>query len=165
MDMYQHDSATMFQFVLRGDLIGDRVIDLDHAWNTAKSILAGKVLVVDISGITSVDHPGIDLLSRMRESGARLTAALPPESEELLRSLDIPPAAPRRPRGNRWAPRLFRLARLSGRAALRLTQRISGHRNAIDVAKDVQEPSDESFKHTSWARLMGNWCCRTAARH
>jgi hypothetical protein len=22
MDMYQHDSATMFQFVLRGDLIG-----------------------------------------------------------------------------------------------------------------------------------------------
>jgi ABC-type transporter Mla MlaB component len=80
MDMYQHDSATMFQFVLRGELIGDPVQDLEHAWKTAKSILAGKELVVDISGITNADPSGVDLLSRMRESGARLTAALTPAS-------------------------------------------------------------------------------------
>jgi len=82
MDMYQHDSATMFQFVLRGELMGDRVQDLAHAWNTARSILAGKDLVVDISGITSADPLGVDLLSRMRESGARLTPATPLRSEE-----------------------------------------------------------------------------------
>ena len=57
MDIYQHDSATMFQFVLRGELIGDRVRDLEHAWNTATSILAGKELVVDIAGITNANPP------------------------------------------------------------------------------------------------------------
>jgi len=111
MEMYQHDSATMFQFVLRGGLIGDRVQDLEHAWNTAKSILAGKELVVDISGITSANRPGFELLSRMRESGARLTAALPPESEEFLRSLGVRVAAPRGRRGSTWPWRLLRLGR------------------------------------------------------
>ena len=114
MDMYQHDSATMFQFVLRGEVIGDRVQELEHAWNTAKSILAGKELVVDISGITNADPQGADLLSRMRESGARLTAALPPESEEFLRSLGVPMAAPRGRCSSSWALRLLRLAGLCG---------------------------------------------------
>ena len=114
MDMYQHDSATMFQFVLRGELIGDGVQDLEHAWNTVKSILAGKELVVDISGITNADTAGVELLSRMRESGARLSAALPPESEAFLRSLGVPMAAPRGLRGNSWALRIWRLGGLCG---------------------------------------------------
>lgn len=114
MEMYQHDSATTFQFVLRGELIGDRVRDLEYAWNTAKSILAGKELVVDISGIMNADTAGVDLLSRMRESGARLSAALPPESEGFLRSLGVPAAAPRGLRGSSWALRLLGLGNLCG---------------------------------------------------
>lgn len=114
MDMYQHDSATMFRFVLRGELNGDRVQDLEHAWNTAKSILAGKELVVDISGMTNADPSGVALLSRMRASGARLAAALPPESDEILRSLGVPVAAPRGRRGSIWALRLLRLVGLCG---------------------------------------------------
>ena len=51
----------MFEFVLRGELSGDGVQNLEHAWNTARSILAGRMLVVDISGKTLV-HPGIKLL-------------------------------------------------------------------------------------------------------
>jgi len=94
MEMYQHDSATMFRFVLRGHLAGDRVTELEHAWTTAKSILKGKELVVDVSGIKDADKFGMDLLLRMRASGARLTAAQPPKSEELLRSLGLPVAAP-----------------------------------------------------------------------
>ena len=77
MEMYQHDSPARFEFVLRGDLTGDPITDLEHAWNTAKSILGDKVLVVDISGIKTADAHGIALLSRMRESGARLTGVLP----------------------------------------------------------------------------------------
>jgi hypothetical protein len=50
----------------------------------------------------------------MRESGARLTAALPPESEELLRSLGVPMAAPRGLRGSTWTLRLLRLGGLCG---------------------------------------------------
>jgi len=112
MDMYQHDSATMFKFVLRGELIGSRVLDVEHAWNTARSILARKELVVDISGVTTVDARGVDLLLRMRDSGARLTAALPPESEGFLRSLGVPLAAPRGRRGGSWALRFLGLAGL-----------------------------------------------------
>ena len=113
MDIYQHDSATMFQFVLRGELIGDRVEDLEHAWNTAKSILNGKQLVVDISGIANADAAGVDLLSRMRESGARLTAALPPVSKQFIRSFGIPVVAPSGQGSHSWALRFLRLAGLS----------------------------------------------------
>jgi anti-anti-sigma regulatory factor len=95
MIIYQHDSAMMYRFVLRGELAGQRVQELEQAWNTAKSILNGKELVIDVSGITDADQSGVGLLVRMRESGARLTATLPPESEELLRSLGLPVPAPR----------------------------------------------------------------------
>jgi len=93
MEMYLHDSANSLQFVLRGGL-ANQVRDLEQAWTTARSILAGKALVVDVSGITDADESGVDLLSRIRESGARLTAALPPKSEEFLRSLGLRAAAP-----------------------------------------------------------------------
>jgi ABC-type transporter Mla MlaB component len=111
MDLYQHDSATMFQFVLRGELGGDSVGDLEHAWTTAKSILAGKELVVDVSGITNADPSGVNLLSRMRESGARLTAALPPASKGVLSSLGLPVAAPDGRHGRLRAWRLLRFTR------------------------------------------------------
>lgn len=94
MEMYQHDSATMFRFVLHGNLAGAEVQELEHAWITATSILKGKELSVDVSGITDADELGVGLLSRMRESGARLTAALPPQSEDFLRSLGLPVATP-----------------------------------------------------------------------
>ena len=94
MEMYQHDSAAMFRFVLRGDLTGGCVSELEHAWTTAKSILNGRGLVVDVSGITHADEFGVDLLSRMRDTGARLAAALPPASEEFLRPLGVAVAAP-----------------------------------------------------------------------
>jgi ABC-type transporter Mla MlaB component len=106
MEMYQHDSATAFRFVLRGDLIGDQIQDLEHAWTTAKSILKSKELVVDVSGVTHADQSGVDLLSRMRDSGACLTAVLPPKSAGLLRSLGLSAAAPS---GRFTASRLLRL--------------------------------------------------------
>jgi ABC-type transporter Mla MlaB component len=112
MNMYQHDSARMFQFVLRGKLIGDGVQDLEDAWNTARSILAGKELVIDLSGIADADPAGADLLSRMRESGDHLTAALPAESEEFLQSMGVPMATARKPRDAGWVPRLLRLGGL-----------------------------------------------------
>jgi hypothetical protein len=98
MDLYQHDSAAMFRFVVRGELCGRAVQNLEQAWHTAMSTAAQKELVVDVSGITNADESGVELLSRMRESGARLTAALPPPSEGVLRgflrSLGLPVAAP-----------------------------------------------------------------------
>jgi hypothetical protein len=92
VNVYQYDSAAMFRFTVQGDLQGTCVDELEHAWIAATSVLKGKELVVDISGVTSVDRTGADLLSYMRESGVRLTAPPPLASPEIARSLGIPVA-------------------------------------------------------------------------
>jgi hypothetical protein len=111
MDMHQHDSPAVFRVVLRGVLDGEQVPNLEHALDTARSILNGRDLVIDLSGLASADPLGIDLLSRMRDCGAILAAALPPESEGLLQSLGVSVAAPGRPRELTRARRLCRVAR------------------------------------------------------
>jgi len=112
MQMFQHDRSLTFRFVLHGELTGDGVEELEHAWTTARSTLGTKALVVDISGITNADAAGIELLSRMRETGASLSAALPPESARFIRSMGIPVAAPVRSFGA-WTLTLLRVLRLS----------------------------------------------------
>ena len=114
LEMYQHDSATSFQFVLRGELAAESVEYLEHAWATAASTLGGKELVVELSGLTAADPNGLNLLSRMRESGARLAAARPPVSPEFLRSLAIPAAAPGRNVSGAWHTLRDRLRALVG---------------------------------------------------
>jgi len=60
MEMYQHDSARMFRFVLRGELSGSAVTDLEQAWRTSASILKHKELVVDVSEVVNADATGLD---------------------------------------------------------------------------------------------------------
>jgi hypothetical protein len=74
MDVYLHDSSTALRFVLRGELAGGDAQDLEHAWTTANSVLGSRELVVDVSAVTDADAGGRELLSRMRQSGARVTA-------------------------------------------------------------------------------------------
>jgi ABC-type transporter Mla MlaB component len=103
VDFYQHDSAAMFRFVLRGELCGASVEELEHAWATAASVMREKELVVDLGGLSGADQAGIALLSRMRESGARFTSALA-----------------RRPKSRgarRWRDRLLEVVRLSSQRA------------------------------------------------
>lgn len=71
-----------------------------------------KALVVEISGITNADAAGVELLSRMREAGAFLSAALPPASAEFIRSMGIPVAQPAHSPGT-WTQRVLRVLRLS----------------------------------------------------
>jgi len=77
MDLYQHDSSSVFRMVLRGSLKGLWVKEVEHAWTTAASILKGKDLVIDISGLTGIDNSGLQLLSRIRDAGGRLTGEPP----------------------------------------------------------------------------------------
>jgi hypothetical protein len=76
---------------------------------------------VDISGVTSVDQTGADLVSYMRESGVRLTAPPPLASPEIARSLGIPVAVVVPPTDRRRVPRSLaaRLARLFSAGAHR----------------------------------------------
>src|SRR5271165_950740 len=111
MQMYLNDRVKTFEFVVRGELTGDAVQSLKHAWITATSILNGKEVLVDVSALTAADAEGIGLLCRMTGSGARLRAALPPHSPEFLRSLGVLVAAPP-PRGS--SPWILGLRRLFG---------------------------------------------------
>jgi hypothetical protein len=83
MDMYLHDSSAALRIVLRGELAGGYVRELEHVWATAGSILGPRELVVDISGLTNADPGGRELLARMGRSGARVDA------EALSRSRSI----------------------------------------------------------------------------
>ena len=89
MDMYQHDSSKKFRFVLKGELGETGAQQLSWAWKTAKSILNGKELIVEVSEIRSAHPAALEVLSRMRDAGARIHAARPPECEGLLRFLDL----------------------------------------------------------------------------
>jgi len=109
MEMYQHDSANTFRFVLKGDLAKIEAQQLQCAWETAKSILNGKDIIIDVSGVTKADPAAVELLARIRESGAQITAARVPECEGLLPLLEQPPAMPRGPgRRRRWVLRLLK---------------------------------------------------------
>jgi hypothetical protein len=92
MDYYQHDGATTFRFQLAGELAGPGVTDLEHAWQTATSIMHDKQLVLDVSDVTGADATGMQLLKRMLKSGASLVSAQPPASPELLSTLGAPVA-------------------------------------------------------------------------
>jgi ABC-type transporter Mla MlaB component len=105
MDIYQHDSADTFRFVLKGELAKIEVQQLQCAWETAKSILNGKDLIIE-SGVTKVNSAGVELLTRMRESGAQIIATRAPGCEDLLRFLDKPPAMPRANGRRLWALRV-----------------------------------------------------------
>jgi ABC-type transporter Mla MlaB component len=111
MTTYLNDSVQCFEFVLQGELTGDAVRSLEQAWITATSILSGKDVYVDVSAMTAADEQGVQLLIRIAESGARLRAARPPQSQELLRSLGVQVAAP--PRRSGW-PGMRRLFSLFG---------------------------------------------------
>lgn len=93
MEMYLHDSSARFCFVLRGELSGVSVRELENAWITADSVLGARDLVVDVSGLTNADPGGRELLFRMRQSRARIIPALPAEGFK-------PPAEP--VAGYRW---------------------------------------------------------------
>jgi ABC-type transporter Mla MlaB component len=81
MDLYQHDEPSRFRFVLRGQLLGASVEELEHAWRTAQSVLKDRELVVDVSALSLADSAGLGLLLRMQQSGARLVASDAPRAK------------------------------------------------------------------------------------
>ncbi len=107
--IYQHDSPEMFRVVLSGGLAEAGARELRCTWETAKSTLKAKQLVLEVSAVTSIAPAGLDVLCRMRESGFRICAARLPECEELIEYLDGPrPANRTRPGRRNWAVRLLR---------------------------------------------------------
>lgn len=78
MDMYLHDGASSFRFVLLGSLESTAARELDRAWITVSSIVEGRGVVVDVTDLTGLDREGMIVLSRMRDSGCQLLARREP---------------------------------------------------------------------------------------
>jgi hypothetical protein len=101
MDYYQHDFGTTFRFQLAGELTGADVMELEHAWHTATSIMRDKQLILDVSGLTGVDEPGVQLIQRMFGSGALVVSSEQPASRGLLLALGVPVSVSVHPRRSR----------------------------------------------------------------
>lgn len=82
MEIFLHDGATSFRFVVVGALESPAARELDRSWSTASSVMQGRKVVVDITELTAVDEEGLEVLNRMRDSGCQLYARhLPPVPE------------------------------------------------------------------------------------
>ncbi len=67
---YIHDSVDMLRFQLLGELSEHDVPELNGCWNTARTILSGRKLVIDLRSLKSVDESGKEWLLSMANEGA-----------------------------------------------------------------------------------------------
>lgn len=72
MPVYLHDEASVMRFKVQGALVGSCVTELESSCRTAASVLRGKTLVLDLTGVTSIDEAGRELLARMQREGPQL---------------------------------------------------------------------------------------------
>jgi ABC-type transporter Mla MlaB component len=69
---YIHDESAAFRFRLAGDLSQIDVVELEQARQTASSIIGERALVIDLTGLVSIDSAGRELLQQWHSRGARL---------------------------------------------------------------------------------------------
>ncbi len=92
MKIYVHDLMSTLEFKLIGALAANHVGEFERTWVTACSILNGRPIHVDVSGLTDIDAAGQQLIERLRQKGAKFIATPPLANGRLLRQLGMPPA-------------------------------------------------------------------------
>jgi len=102
---YMHDGSAAFRFQLAGDLSQEAVLDLEQARQTASSIIGRRNLIVDLTGLTSIDAAGRELLKDWHALGAQLTA-LSSDGQARIQLMTAVPitVAGNRPEGSKWLP-------------------------------------------------------------
>src|SRR5262249_13126059 len=83
---YRNDEPAAFRFRLAGDLCGHCATDLDCARETASMILRRASLIVDLTGIRTIDSAGRELLEKWRGLGARFVVT-PRRSRALIEAM------------------------------------------------------------------------------
>jgi len=89
LNITMHNEPDLATFVLDGKLSGAWVDEFQHCYHMLSVFPHEKSVVVDLSGVTSIDAAGEDLLLQIRQDGAQLVAGIPPGelSSEQIRSL------------------------------------------------------------------------------
>jgi len=74
LQYYMHDGPAAFRFELAGDLDDKGARRLEQDWRTTSSVIGDRLLIVDITFVTSAEEEARMLLARWHSSGARLIA-------------------------------------------------------------------------------------------
>src|SRR5215510_4015221 len=90
LSYYMHDEAAAFRFRLAGDLSHSGTADLDQARQTASSVLGGRSLVVDLTGIVSIDTAGRQLIEKWRRLGAQFVVTTSLAKLRIQSMTDVP---------------------------------------------------------------------------
>lgn len=71
---YMHDGPAAFRFELAGDLSDETARRLELDWRTASSVICDRMLVVDITSVTSASKGARSVLALWHGSGAQIVA-------------------------------------------------------------------------------------------
>src|SRR5271168_5305867 len=74
LQYYMHDGPAAFRFELAGDLDDKGARRLEQDWRTASSVIGERLLIVDITFVTSAETEARMLLARWHALGAQLIA-------------------------------------------------------------------------------------------
>jgi hypothetical protein len=67
---YIHDSVAAYRLQLLGELSEVEVTELEGCWQTAKTTLGGRRLILDLRGVKTLDEAGKRWLAGMAQEGA-----------------------------------------------------------------------------------------------
>ena len=102
---YIHDSLDAFRFELKGELTGNDLGELNGCWQTAKTTLGSRKLIIDLRSLAAVDDEGRQWLNTMSAQGASIA----PETQFHLQPAGQ--VAPSRTAGEEL-PKRFLISRL-----------------------------------------------------
>jgi hypothetical protein len=69
-----HRSDDSTRITLEGRLVGPWIGELERCWRESEQSVAGRRLIVDLTGVTFVEPEGKALLTRIYQAGAELIA-------------------------------------------------------------------------------------------
>jgi len=87
MRIYLHDNSNGFRLCLFGDLNQPAAAELERCWKAALSIVDGRRILIDGTGLTSIQADGMQLLGRMALAGVQVTADRSSQGASLLEFL------------------------------------------------------------------------------
>ena len=99
---YMHDEFASFRLRLIGDLSQGSTAELDEARQMASSIFNGRPLIVDLTGIDSVDNAGRELIAKWHGLGAQLVVTTPEAHARIQSMTNMPIVFLETKRRSKW---------------------------------------------------------------
>ena len=99
---YMYDEFASFRFRLIGDLSQGSTTELDTARQTASSIFNGRPLIVDLTGIDTVDNAGRELIAKWHGLGAQLVVTTPEAQTRIQSMTNMPIVFLETKRRSKW---------------------------------------------------------------